>query len=257
LTLPLDEALGAQLTYPVIVKPAYHEAGSRLPPAKAWRADDPVALECLGEWLGSLADPATLMVQELIPGDEQLSFAALCRNGRTLAGLCARRTRQFPLDFGRSSTYVETIADDALVRDARRLIERMRFTGIVEVEFKRDPRSGENKLLDVNPRVWGWQSLCRRAGVDFPLLLFRMVNGSEVPATAALPGVRWVRMATDLPAAVGAMRAGELSPGGYLRSLGGPIEYAMFAGDDPLPALVNLPMLAAIALRRRVRHGEV
>ena len=44
-------------------------------------------------------------------------------------------------------------------------IAAMRFTGLVESEFKRDERTGENRLLDVNPRPWGWQSLCGRAGV--------------------------------------------------------------------------------------------
>ena len=125
------------------------------------------------------------------------------------------------------------------------------MTGIVEVEFKRDPRTGENKLLDVNPRVWGWQSMCARAGVDFPLLLWQMVNGQDVPVTSSRPGVRWVRMLTDVPAVIAELRQGQLSARRYLRSLRGPLEFAVFAADDPLPACLNAPMMLAIAARRR------
>ena len=57
------------------------------------------------------ADPDTLMVQELIAGggEAQLSYAALCRDGVPLAAVTARRTRQYPAEFGRASTFVETI----------------------------------------------------------------------------------------------------------------------------------------------------
>jgi predicted ATP-grasp superfamily ATP-dependent carboligase len=256
LSLPLDEALAGDLPFPVIVKPASHDPGSRLPPDKAWRADDPAQLRLLADWLGALTDRASLIVQELIPGHVQLSFAALCRDGQTLAGMCARRTRQFPSDFGRASTYVESVLDESVARDAQLLLERMRFSGIVEVEFKRDPRTHENKLLDVNPRVWGWQSLCARAGVDFPLLLFAMANGEDVAPPNVRAGVRWVRMATDVPAALEGLRHGRLAARQYLSSLRGPIEFAVFAADDPLPAVVNAPMLMAIAARRRLRRGE-
>jgi D-aspartate ligase len=251
-THPSDADLsGVHLSFPVIVKPAFRARSSRLPPEKAWRADDRAGLLELLRWLGSLVDPQTLMIQELIPGEEQLSYAALCNEGRVLARLTARRTRQFPIDFGRASTYVESTSDPATCDDAERLLARMRLTGIVEVEFKRDPRTGENKLLDVNPRVWGWQSMCARAGVDFPLLLWQMANGHQVPPTSSRAGVRWVRMLTDVPAVVAELRRGRLSPRRYLRSLRGPLEFAVFAADDPLPAGLNALLMLRIAAGRR------
>jgi D-aspartate ligase len=257
-THPLGPELpGSGLSFPVIVKPAFRTRLSQLPPDKAWRANDDADLVELSRRLSSLVDPGTLMVQELIPGEEQLSYAALCREGQVLAWLTARRTRQFPLDFGRASTCVESTRDSSVRGDAERLLAGMRLTGIVEVEFKRDPRTGENKLLDVNPRVWGWQSMCARAGVDFPLLLWRMVNGEVVPPTDSRPGVHWVRMLTDVPAAIGGMRRGRLSGRRYLRSLRRPVEFAVFAADDPLPAGLNAPLLLAIAAGRRRRGARI
>jgi predicted ATP-grasp superfamily ATP-dependent carboligase len=243
--------------FPVVVKPAYKEHANRLTIDKAWRADDPEQLRRRYLEACELVDPSILMIQELVPGDgsAQLSFAALCADGDVLASLTARRARQFPMDFGRASSYVETIADPGLEQDARRLLAALRFSGLVEAEFKHDERTGHNRLLDVNPRAWGWQSLCGRAGVDFPYLLWRMASGAPVPPARAVPGVRWVRMTTDVLAVAGELRAGRLSPRAYLRSLRRPLEFAVFARDDPLPSLVG-PLATARLLAGRLVEGR-
>ena len=247
----------AEGRFPVVVKPAYKESANRLTMDKAWRADDAAELRRRYEEACELVDPSILMLQELIPGDgaAQLSFASLCRDGEVLASLTACRARQFPMDFGRASSYVETIEDASVEHDARRLLGAMGFTGLVEVEFKRDERTGHNLLLDVNPRPWGWQSLCGRAGVDFPYLLWRMAAGEEVPPARATPGVRWVRMTTDLMAVAGEMRAGRLTPAAYLRSLRRPLEFAVFARDDPFPALFG-PLTTARLVAGRLAEGR-
>ena len=241
----------AERRLPVVVKPAFKTSSNRLTVDKAWRADDPQTLRRRYAEACELVDPDILMLQELIPGggEAQQSFAALCRDGEVLASLTARRVRQFPMDFGRYSTYVETTEDPAVERDGARLLREMRFTGLVEVEFK------DGLLLDVNPRPWGWQSLGGRAGVDFPYLLWRMASGAGVPATRAVPGVRWIRLGTDVLAASGELRSRRLSARSYLRSLRGPLEFAVFARDDPLPALVG-PLVTARMLARRLAEGR-
>src|SRR4029079_9329985 len=107
--------------------------------------------------------------------------------------------RRQPMDVGRESTYVETIDCEEVKESGSRVIQGMRYTGLVEVEFKRDARDGRSKLLDINPRVWGWHSLGARAGVDFTYLEWRLLHGERVNEVHARPGVRWIRMATDLP----------------------------------------------------------
>jgi predicted ATP-grasp superfamily ATP-dependent carboligase len=154
------------------------------------------------------------------------------------------------VDFGRSSSYVETIELPELEEVARRLLADIRFEGLVEVEFKRDPRDGRFKLLDINPRVWGWHTLGFRAGADLSFLQWQLVHGEPVAEVRARPGVRWVRALTDVPAVLEEIRRRRLSLGGYLRSLSGPMEYAILAADDPLPALLEVPLASRIALRR-------
>ncbi len=243
--------------FPVVVKPAFKPSANRLTVDKCWRADDAPALRRRYEEACELVEASILMVQQLVPGggETQLSYAALCAEGEVLASLTARRTRQFPMDFGRASSHVETIEDSEVEAASRRLLAAMRWTGLVEVEFKRDPRTGATMLLDVNPRPWGWQSLGGRAGVDFPYLVWRMATGAPVPKSWSTPGVRWVRLTTDMLAAVGEWRAGRLSLKGYLRSLRRPLEFAVFAPDDPLPSLVG-PITTARLVAGRLVAGR-
>jgi predicted ATP-grasp superfamily ATP-dependent carboligase len=161
------------------------------------------------------------------------------------------------MDFGRASTHVETVDLPEAAEPARALLARLGYTGLVEVEFKRDPRDGRCKLLDVNPRVWGWHTLCARAGIDFTWLAWQLARGNPVKAGPARAGVRWTRLTTDLPTAAKEMRAGRLSVPDYVRSLRGPREHAIFARDDPLPGLLEVPLLAAEVARRLLRGSAV
>jgi D-aspartate ligase len=276
LTYPLAESLGVDVPrtwyprdgddvaaidceFPVAIKPAVKDGFNRLTAAKAWRVDSRAELAARYAEACTLVEPDTLMVQDVIPGggSEQLSYAAVCDAGRPLAALTARRTRQFPMDFGRASTHVETAHLPEVEEPARALLERIGYTGLVEVEFKRDPRDGRCKLLDVNPRVWGWHTLGARAGVDFAYLAWRLARGETVPASTPRPGVRWTRLSTDLPTVLQEIRRGRLSVHDYLRSLRGPREHAIFARDDPLPGLLELPLLASLVARRLVRGSAV
>jgi D-aspartate ligase len=254
-----DEVAAIEVEFPVILKPAVKDGFNRLTAAKAWRVDSREELLARYDEACTFVDPEILMVQELIPGGgaEQLSYAALCENGRPLAAMTARRTRQFPMDFGRASTFVESVELPEVVAPSETLLEHLGYTGLVEVEFKRDPRDGRCKLLDINPRVWGWHTLCARAGIDFSYLAWRLARGESVRTGTARAGVRWTRLTTDLPTAVKEIRGGRLSLRDYLGSLRGPRERAIYAHDDPLPGLLEVPLLASLVVRRLARGAGV
>jgi len=250
-----DDLPALDCAFPTILKPAIKEGHNAFTDAKAWRVENRAQLVARYEEASRLVDPGIIMVQELIPGggEAQYSFAALCRDGCPLGSLVARRVRQFPVDFGRTSTYVETIDHAEVEHAGRRLLAALGYTGLVEVEFKYDHRVGQYKLLDINARVWGWHTLGRRAGVDFPYLQWRLAHGQSVKTVRARAGVRWVHMTTDIVAAGQEIRHGRLSPGNFIRSLRHPLEHAIFAADDPLPALVEMPLMARDIWTRRGR----
>jgi predicted ATP-grasp superfamily ATP-dependent carboligase len=253
------DLLAADLPWPVILKPAFKERMNRFTAAKAWRVDDRDGLLRRYDEACTLVAPEIVMVQELIPGagESQFSYTALCVEGVVLASLVAKRTRQYPPDFGRASTYVETVECGPVATAALSLISSLRWTGLLEVEFKRDRRDGRFKLLDVNPRVWGWHTLGARAGVDFPYALWLATLGEPVPTMRARTGVRWVRTTTDLAAVAREILLGRTSLRSYLRSLRAPLEGAIFARDDPAPALAEVPMILLILVRRLLRRDGI
>ena len=252
----MAEVEALDLEYPVLLKVESGVIDNPITDKKVWQIDDREQL--LARYAEALTFPlpdGLVMIQEIIPGGGacQLSFAATCLDGRVLAWLTARRTRQIPMDYGRSSTFVETIEPPAdLVEQSTRTIADFGLTGLVEVEFKRDPRDGQLKLLDVNARAWGWMAIGTAAGVDFPYLTWRAALGRHVEPVPARVGVRWVRLTTDVPTSVKEILAGRMTLGAYLRTMRPPLEGSIAAKDDMRPALMEVPILAMRMTKRAV-----
>jgi predicted ATP-grasp superfamily ATP-dependent carboligase len=138
-----------------------------------------------------------------------------------------------------------------------RFLSSLDFSGLVEIEFKYDARDDAYKILDVNARAWTWLALGAAAGIDFPALQWRLAAGEEVAAQVGRGDAQWVYFSHDLAAAVPQILAGRLSPFAYLRSIRGASAAAVFAWDDPWPALLDLPLSAArVAVRRLSRRGR-
>ena len=237
---------------PWAIKPAIKEHFFYVTKAKAWRADTREELREHFERAAAIVGPGEVMIQELIPGDgeQQFAYGALYSHGEPIATMVARRRRQHPPDFGRASTYVETIEEPAVEALSEKLLRRIGYDGLAELEFKRDPRDGEFKLLDFNARTWGYHTLAHAAGVDFPYLLFRQQLGLPVAPQRARSGLRWVRLLTDLPTGFVQIRAGDFGLREYARSLRRADVEAVFSHNDPLPGLAELALLPYLAVKR-------
>jgi predicted ATP-grasp superfamily ATP-dependent carboligase len=240
--------------FPVILKPAVHEKENAFTQAKAWQANDRAALLSRYDQAVALVGEEAIVLQELIPGDgaTQFSYAAVWDRGSPVASLVARRTRQYPIDFGFTSTFVETVEQPEVEETACRFLQSLNFNGPVEVEFKLDRRDGRYKLLDVNARVWTWIALGALAGVDFPTIQWRLAMGENVPQARGRPGVAWMHGSRDIVAACHEMLRRRLTPAGYLKSIDKPWVSAAFAADDLKPGLLDLPIVARRLVARRM-----
>jgi D-aspartate ligase len=237
---------------PLVVKPAIKEHFFYATHAKAWRADNRAELTAAFRRAADIVEDGEVIVQELIPGggEQQYAYCALVRAGQPVASMTVRRCRQHPSDFGRASTYVETISLPDLAEPSIRFLQKIDYHGLVELEFKHDARDGAYKLLDVNARTWGYHTLGQAAGVDFPYLLFQDQLGNAVGEAHARPGVRWIRLATDVPNAVRDISARKLRARDYLRTLLAVDTEAVFSLRDPLPGLYELALMPYLAVKR-------
>jgi len=240
------------LTPPFAIKPAIKEHFLYATKAKAWCAKSHAQLRELFKKASELVSPGEIMVQEVIPGGgtQQFAYCVFFRNGKAVGKMVAQRRRQHPLQFGRASTYVETVDVPVLEEFSERFLRKIDYYGLAELEYKLDPRDSQYKLLDVNARTWGYHSLGESAGVDFSYMLYADQLGMPVPESMGRPGVGWMRTTTDIPAAMCALVAGDVDFRSYLRSLRNCSADAVFSLKDPLPGLAEIALIPYLAIKR-------
>jgi len=237
---------------PFAIKPAIKEHFFYATKAKAWRANSHSELRILFRKASELAGDGEIMVQELIPGggSQQFSYCAFFRNGEAVGKMVVQRRRQHPLEFGRASTYVETVHVPILEELSERFLRAIDYYGLVELEYKLDPRDSRYKLLDVNARTWGYHTLGAQAGVDFSYMLYADQVGLPVSICKGRAGVSWVRTTTDLPAAIVGILHGDTDWKSYLRSIRNCNVEAVFSSNDPLPGLAEVALIPYLAIKR-------
>jgi predicted ATP-grasp superfamily ATP-dependent carboligase len=241
-----------QCRFPLVLKPTVRTQENAFTLAKAWRADDRATLLARYERAAALVGVNGIVLQEFIPGggEAQYSYGAVYDRGSPVVSMVARRRRQYPIDFGYTSTFVETVERPEVEDAACRFLASLGYTGIAEVEFKYDQRDGRYKILDVNARIWTWAALGAVAGVDFPHTLWRLALGERVAPIRPDRDAAWVHVARDVVAASQEMLRGRLSVAAYLGSFRRPMGFAAFAPDDLLPGIAEVPL----ALLRAATH---
>lgn len=249
-----SEAAAVEMTFPVVLKPAMRVAWNAFTQAKAWRADSREQFVKLYREAAELVGPDNVVVQELIEGggEAQFSYAALWHNGAPVMEMTARRTRQYPIEFSYTSTFVEVVPNDA-VRDAsRKLLGSGQFEGLVEIEYKFDARERVYKILDVNPRPWSWIALCDAAGLNLAQAMQDIACGRTVLPAAAKNNVAWVHSTRDVVAALQLIARDRLDIDVYLGSFKRRLAFSTFALDDPMPAIVDIPITLYRIVTRRL-----
>ena len=250
----LEELSALYPRLPLAIKPAVKENFFYATGAKAWRADTPDQLNQLFMKANQRIKPEEIMVQEIIPGDGeyQFSYCAFFREGQAHSSLVARRERQHPREFGRAATYVESIELPEIEELSERFLKAINYYGLVEVEFKQDPRDGQYKLLDVNARTWGFHSIGFPAGVDFPYLMYADQLGEQVDRCRGQSGVGWLRLITDLPTAFSGILQGQVDFRSYIDSLRRTRVESVFCREDPLPSLAEVLLLPYLIIKKYV-----
>jgi predicted ATP-grasp superfamily ATP-dependent carboligase len=237
---------------PFAVKPSVKEHFFYATKAKAWRANDRAELRTLFLRAKELVGPGEVMIQDLIPGDgsQQFAYCAFFKEGRSIGSMVVQRRRQHPPEFGRASTFVETIEMPLLEELSERFLRAIDYYGLVELEYKLDPRDGKFRLLDFNARTWGYHSLGAGAGVDFPYLLFADQSGESVEPCRGRAGVTWIRLITDVPTGVLEMLGGRQDWRAYLRSLKDFHVESVLSSKDPVPGLMELALFPYLCIKR-------
>jgi D-aspartate ligase len=246
------ELNGKSLRYPVIIKGIeglefYKSQGRKSVLA---RSEEELVLELRRQ--ARLESLKNVMVQEVIPqaaGERVISFTAFAVDGEIKAHWQGEKIREHPSRFG-TATFCRSVHVPEMVDLGSRLVARLRYTGVCEIEFLKDPRDNRYKLLEINARTWLWVGLARACGVDYAMMIYNHVNGIDQSyPTEYRVGLKWVHLWTDLAFSAQGVMKRRYHARDLVRSFGGEVCFAVLSADDPLPFLYETVMLPKLARR--------
>ena len=244
-----EEDVAPQLLYPMVIKPRF----SRVQKNGHWISGTVRYARSPQEFLSIYrqvhSDIPFPLLQEKIKGEGRGVFLLVWR-GELKAAFCHKRVRELPPSGGVSVCCESVPLDPMLVGRSYKLLQALSWEGPAMVEFKVDSRDGQPKLLEVNGRFWGSLQLAIDAGVDFPLIFYRLLQGeSPAAVTQYRVGVRSRWLIGDLRRVWHCLhsRREDLPPDvsagaclDYFRLTGAGTKFADLRIEDPKPFFAEL-----------------
>jgi len=240
--------IGRRAGFPLVVKPRVSTGAVGLRYVRD-------AGELSAAWAEVHARFPRPIVQDYIPeGGGAFGASVLAGpQGERLASFVHRRLREYPVTGGASTLRV-SVRDPELIEFTFRILESVEWSGVAMAEFRRDPRDGLPKLIEVNARFWGALNLAIQAGVDFPFLLYRMALGERIePVHDYREGVvgRWLLQGDLLHYLTNPNRR-RMKPS-FWQFRGPDWHYDISSWRDPLPTVAKILSLALLLYDKEIR----
>lgn len=248
-----------RIAYPCMIKPSrIQDVKILMAGKKGWIAEDAAAFDRLTAEIPS--EVGVLLLQEIVPGPESaitLHATYVDRAGAFRQPISARKLRQYPPGFGSASMAVSA-PDDESREMTRRLLAALGYCGIAAAEFKRDPRDGRLKVIEINARPSLWFALATGAGQRLTLAAYLDLSGAgqSLPENAQTDGVLWRYALKDVYSAFFyRLQKSFVLPPPDITMSGGVCArvYPVFAPDDLRPMMAEWALFVRKALSRLSR----
>ena len=189
-------------------------------------------------------DAPNLMIQELIPGADDQVFifnGYFNEKSECLASFTGRKIRQQPIHQGIASMG-ECCTVDEVTTLTTTFLAKVGYRGVVDIGYRKDPRDGTYKVLDINPRVGqAFRIFVAHSGMDVVRAMYLdLTNQTVTEPVEPIEGRRWIIEDSDIFSALDNKEEGLLTFGEWVRSFRRVEESAWFDLRDPLPFLVIL-----------------
>lgn len=160
-------SISEKLTYPVVIKAA-EESGSVEYANSIKELKEKYTYIC-NKYEEQIQNNNYPQIQEYIPG-KTFGFFAAYDQGKVKAIFAHERLNEYPITGG-PSTMARSIYDNKLNELGIKLLDNLQWNGVAMVEFKKDERDGEYKLIEINPKFWGSLDLAIESGVNFSYIV--------------------------------------------------------------------------------------
>ena len=185
----------------------------------------------------------SLMLQEYVPAGTEARWmfnGYFDETSKCLFGLTGKKLREKPTNGGMTSLGM-CVTNEVVARQTQEFMQAIGYRGILDVDYRYDARTGQYKLLDVNPRIGAsFRLFVDTSGLDVARALYRDLTGQPVVSGMVCEGRKWLVENYDIVSSVGYWRKGKLEVREWVRSFGGVEEASWFARDDLLPFVMML-----------------
>ncbi|MBN1932422.1 MAG: hypothetical protein JW786_12530 [Desulfobacterales bacterium] len=183
--------------------------------------------------------------QELVPDDGQNkteSFTAFSIKGEIKAHWTGVKLREHPLRFG-TATFCKSVDGSHLLPHGAKILRALDYTGVCEIEFIKDPRDNEYKLIEMNARTWLWVGLAINCGVNYSLMIYEYFNNDSMKTFPSdyRKDKYWRNLLVDVPYALQGMLLKKVSLKDLLPKK--KTVSAIFNLNDPCPFLRFLTLV--------------
>ena len=224
-----------ELEYPVFIKPYFGHLWREIYGSahKGFKVGSPQ--ELVDRYEEIFRTRLQAMVQSIIIGPDsnlyEVSFY-IGKMGDQQAVFTHRKIHQYPAEFG-VCTCAESLYYPELVELGLKLMRGFDYRGISSIEFKRDERDGQLKLIELNPRFCQQNILAADCGVNFPLIEYLdLIGERQEPVNEFKIGVKWLDLVIDFPSFWEYYRRHETTPWQWLKTWKGIRSFPVFALDD-------------------------
>lgn len=153
-----------------------------------------------------------VLLQQYIPAGEDWIVHGYCNeSSKYLAGFTGVKLRSYPPGSG-GTTFGVCRSNPALLQQAEALCRKVGYRGIMDMDWRLDPRDGQYNLLDFNPRLGAqFRLFVDDHGVDVVRAMHLDLTGRAVPRGVQPEGRAFMAEQFDVPAVLAARRHGELT----------------------------------------------
>jgi predicted ATP-grasp superfamily ATP-dependent carboligase len=247
----------ASAEFPAVLKPELSHIYRELVGVKWSRVDS--TEEAVRAYAVARSHSLDVVLQELIPGDELCGvvYNSYFWKGEPLVEFTSRKVRNSPPDTGSPSVVVSEWIPE-VAEQGRRLLHAAKFSGYSCTEFKRDPRDGEYKVMEVNARHNLSSLLATRCGLNFPWMQYQHLVDGLVPVQRDYEqGIYWIDVTRDLQNLRHYLQRPGYSLGDFLEPYRRSCVFAVLDRHDVGPAAARgLDTLRVATGRLRSRSGR-
>lgn len=221
--------------FPFLIKPIHFREWERFPrghPLRNRKTAIVISPEELKKTYQMLVQGSPqVVIQEIIEGPDTAKLVYLsCYSvdGRRIGVCIVRELRTTPIYFG-SASVVEPVTDLDSDSGCDRFLKGIGYSGICEIELKRDSRDGRVKMIEANPRYSVTADAAVYGGVDLGWLHYLDLIGQHVvPVNQRASSFRHIVLTRDITTIRSYRRAGLLTWRSLIRSYLPPVFFFDF-----------------------------